>query len=241
MFPNEVDPDKKYWRCPTCRFINPVLTDRASIIAPDELPWWRHRIACQRLKQEAVDWLAKLGAAATDGWVPEIDDETAKEGDAEKIKNIQRVYVHLPDAIDLMERIPIYVAKLLPWGFSLDNPVYMKEGEVLKQHLVQELRRLAATKQRFTTDALIEHIQAVGEQAWTPVVVRDASQRLGNPIVPPGYAQYKKFLCEWTARCCFYSPVARMEILAFMKDMERYKDTAWWKDVREVWFTSGDP
>jgi hypothetical protein len=61
---------------------------------------------------------------------------------------VQQVYVHLPDAIELMDRIPIYVAKLLHWGFSLDNPVNTREGELLRECLIRELRRQAGTRRR---------------------------------------------------------------------------------------------
>jgi hypothetical protein len=195
----------------------------------------------RRLEQMQVDWIAILGAAAMDQWVPELSEEVAVRANAQEIKAFQQVYVHLPDAIDLMEKIPIYVAKLLLWGFSLDNPVYMVEGDVLKERLISELRRLASTRQRWKTDDLIVHMKDVGRRAFERVVVSaDKEKRLGNPVFPPGYEHYRDFLCEWTARCCFLSPLGRREILQFLRDMERNKGRAWWRDVREVYFTSGD-
>jgi hypothetical protein len=149
-------------------------------------------------------------------------------GNAQEFKSEQQVYMHLPDAIELMDRISIYVAKLLPWGFSLDNPVNMREGEVLRECLVGDLRRQAGMRQRWKTDGLIAHLKEVGAGAFAPVILSPKKEeRLGNPVCPPGYEQYRDFLCEWTVRCCFLSPMARMEILQFLREMEKKKGKAW--------------
>jgi hypothetical protein len=167
----------------------------------------------RRLEQMQVDWLTVLATAAMDGWVREPSEAVMKRGNAQEIKSVQQVYVHLPDAIELMDRIPIYVAQLLHRVFSLDNPVNMREGEVLRECLVWELRRQAGTRRRWKTDDLIAHMKKVGAGVFTPVVVSSKKEdRLGNPVYPPGYEQYREFLCEWTARCCLLSPTARMEI-----------------------------
>lgn len=167
--------------------------------------------------------------------------EIARRSDAQEIKSVQKVTIHFQEAVELIDKIPIYVAKMLPWGFSLDNPVNTVESYILKRKLVDELRRLAARRERWNTDDLIEHMKKVGAATVNPVIVsRNKENRLGNPIFPPGYERYKDFLCEWAARCCFLSATARAEIRRFMEDMEKFKRKAWCKDVREVFFTSGD-
>jgi len=162
------------------------------------------------------------------------------DADVEDIKKARTVVVHMPDAAQVMEAIPIFVAGLLDWGFSLDNPVRTAEGEALKKCLVDELSRLARSKRRFNTKELEEHMKKVGEGAFRPVVVGSKEERLGNPIFPPGYLAYREWLCTWTARACFYSPIGRSEIMRFMQKIAMRKDV-WWKDERDVWFGRGMP
>ncbi|KAF2689545.1 hypothetical protein K458DRAFT_462602 [Lentithecium fluviatile CBS 122367] len=146
--PGEKYSDGKYWRCLLCRLISEVSVDRANIIRVDELPWWRWRIAMRRLEQLQIDWLMVVSIAAVDRWVDELPGEVISRGNAQEMRDLDQGRIPLRDAIELIDNIPIYVAKLLPWGFSLDNPVNTKEGDVLKQHLIGELRRLANSGRR---------------------------------------------------------------------------------------------
>ncbi|KAF2130743.1 hypothetical protein P153DRAFT_312662 [Dothidotthia symphoricarpi CBS 119687] len=242
LMDGETDPGQKYWRCSECRDINPVLKDRADIIQPDELQYWRYKIANHRLIHEITDWLWRMEQAELDGWCPalppHLSDERANPAD---IKEVRKVHVHMPDAVQVMEAVPIYVASLLNWGYSLDNPTNTKEADVLKACLVAELQRLASSKRKFNSTELVEHMKTVGERAFVPHVVSASDQRLGNPILPPGYVAYREFLCKWTALGCFLSPSGRTEVVGFMREMEKNKSHVWWKDVREVFFNRGAP
>jgi hypothetical protein len=238
---NDKDPGTKYWRCPMCNAINGVSVDRADIIRPDEMRYWRYRIARQRLVLEVTDWLFRLEACEQDQWCaplpPHLDREDAN---VEDVKKARTVCVHMPDAVKVMEAIPIFVASLVDWGFSLDNPVNSPEGAALKKCLVDELSRLAKSKRKFNLGALEEHLKKVGDNAFRAVIVDDEEERLGNPVLPPGYKTYREWLCTWTARACFYSPLGRSEILKFMQNIATRKDV-WWKDERDVWFDRGAP
>lgn len=239
LYPNESDPNTKYWRCPHCNFIHPVLADRADIIAPDELPYWRYKIAKYRLETFTTDWLTHLYIAEMMGWCTELPQHMQDDrADPKDVVRARVLCVRAREAIDFMESVPVVVARLLDWGFSLDIPVNTKEGEVLRACLVAELQRLEWSKQKFHTEELIEHMQRIGETALKAVVVGDKEARLGNPVLPPGFDAYRVFLCEWTARGCFLTGQPRQEIVLFMKDMWTKKG-AWWKDVREVWFNRG--
>jgi hypothetical protein len=148
------------------------------------------------------------------------------------------VRVKALEAVQFMEKVPLLVAGLLDWGFSLDNPENTPEGDVLKTCLIAELQSLEKSKHKFDTEELVAHMQKVGSEALSTIVVKDKHARLGNPVLPPGYVAYRDFLCEWTARGCFLAGDGRAEIVQFMKDMKNRKG-AWWKDVREVWFSRG--
>jgi hypothetical protein len=148
------------------------------------------------------------------------------------------VCVRAREAIEFMENVPILVAGLLDWGFTLDNPANTKEHDLLKAHLVAELQCLEASRRRFHTEELIEHMQNIGKTAFEVVVVDDKEARLGNSVLPPGLKANREFLCEWTARGCFLTGTSRRDIVQFMKDMKTKKG-AWWKDVREVYFNRG--
>ncbi|KAF2829882.1 hypothetical protein CC86DRAFT_177091 [Ophiobolus disseminans] len=232
----ELDPPDKFWRCPLCNAISPVLTDRADIIRPDELPYWRYKIARHRLVLEVSDWIFRLAACELDRWCAPLPPHLERDdADVEDVKRARTVVVHMPDAARMTDAIPIFVAGVLDWGFSLDNPVNSAEGDVLKQCLLEELGRLARSGKRFNTKDLEEHMMKVGEAAVRPVVVEKKGERLGNPVFPPGFVAYREWLCTWTARACFYSPTGRGEILKFMQKMGARKDE------RDVWFGRGAP
>lgn len=239
LYPNEKDPGKKYWRCPLCNAIHPVLVDRADIMRSDELPYWRYKIARYRLDTFLTDWLTHLFSAEMEGWCAPLPERLQEvRADPKEVVKARTVYVRAREAEQLMQEVPIYVASLLDWGFSLDNPTKSKEAEVLRKYLVGELKRSEGSKRKFHTEELIEHMQEAGKKAFKAFVVEDKVARLGNPIFPPGYVAYREFLCEWTARGCFLTGGARREIVQSMKDMQTKKG-AWWKDVREVWFNKG--
>jgi hypothetical protein len=107
---------------------------------------------------------------------------------------VQQAYVHLPDVIELMDRIPIYVTKLLHWGSSLDNPVNMREGELLRECLIGELQRQADTRRRWKTDDLIGHMKKVGAGAFAPVVVLEKrADRLETLLTRLGMSSIETF------------------------------------------------
>jgi hypothetical protein len=64
------------------------------------------------------------------------------------------------------------------------------------------------------------------------LVVEDKKARLNNLILPVGYEKYREFLCEWTARGCFLSQDAKLEIMQFVQKMRNDKEP-WWKDYRD--------
>lgn len=184
------------------------------------------------LEREAKDnWLMRLNCMVLDGWIRELP-----EGDHNAQEEKARTYVRHQDAVEFMQKVPMFVSSLLPYGFGADNPVDMKEGVALAKHLEAELQSLAQKRTIFSTRELIAHMEVVGKKAVKPVLVsKDKSERLGNPEFPPGYIDYRKFLCEWTARGCFLSPIGKMEVMSFMSRMGKEKG-AWWKDERAVWF-----
>ncbi|CAO2651123.1 Nn.00g094200.m01.CDS01 [Neocucurbitaria sp. VM-36] len=235
IHPNETDPNTKFFRCPLCKDINPITTDRTDITRPDELSWWRWKIMMRRMEREIKDnWLTRLQTLLHDTppWFHEIPAEWDQDRQANDIK----VYVRYDHAMRFME-VPKKIWSTLPYGFTLDNPVGSQEVLKLEECLKQELKRLSLDQnQTFNTKELVEHMVDVGRRAIRPVVVEDASARLGNPMFPPGYQAYRQFLSEWTARGCFLCPMGRMDLLGFMERMEEHKDRAWWKEERDVFF-----
>ncbi|KAI8934658.1 hypothetical protein NX059_008349 [Plenodomus lindquistii] len=241
FFPNEPDPGRKYWRCSTCRAIVPVLIDRADIIAPDEENFWRYKIARHRLTDLITSWPVVLWAAERDAWCAPLPRALEGEkADPNEVVRARVVCVRLEHAVQNMNALPVFIAGLLDWGYSLDNPVNTAEGDALKAGLVEELRRLEREGRKFHTDELVRHMLGVGKDAVRSVVVKDVEERLGNPVLPPGFEEYRDFLCEWTARGCFMGPTGRKEVLVFMERMRREK-VGWWRDVRECWFDRGAP
>jgi hypothetical protein len=187
-----------------------------------------------RMEREQKDrWLVRLHTLQHDGWFPPNIDIHSWDHNrqADEIK----AYVHYQFAVEFMQ-VPKKIWRMLPYGFSLDNPVETREAAVLEDHLKKELRRLSATKQLFNTKELIDHMMKVGKDAFRPEVTGSKEERLGNPEYPPGYLAYREFFCEWTARGCFLSPTGRMDLLGFMKKMDDNKKSAWWKDEVDVNF-----
>ena len=187
----------------------------------------------RRLEKEATEyWLVRLQSLPHSGWFPDIPPDW----DADRQARCIRVYVRYADAVAFMEQVPIKVWSMLPYGFRLDNPVESVEARALHDALKTALRALSISRKTFNTKEIMEHMLRVGKTALKPVVVQDASARLGNPVTPPGYEAYRDFLCEWTARGVFMCPVGRMDLLEFMHKMEVNAETAWWKDERDVFF-----
>jgi hypothetical protein len=151
------------------------------------------------------------------------------------IVEARTVHLRLEEAVQFMEAVPIFIAGLLDWGYSLDKPVGTAEGDALKKCLIGELRRLAKEKRKVHTDELEEHLLEVGKNAIKPVMVTEKGERLRNPIYPPGYEAYRDFLCEWTEKGCFLSLSGRRDVMQFMERMKE-KTNGWWKDIREVYF-----
>lgn len=176
-----------------------------------------------------VNWAARLDTLMEQGYLPWYKTDKLDPGTR---LNIAVTWVRLNDARAFMKDVAIWVASLQPYGFSEDNPTLTEEAKALHKHLDTELVRLSQTQQRFNTTDFIEHMKAVGAQAFTPVVVEDKEARLKNPILPVGYEKYREFLCEWIARGCFLSQGAKLEIMQFVQKMRNDKG-AWWKDYRD--------
>ena len=231
--PNEADPLTKFFRCMHCKTLIPHTIDRTMTLLPRELNFWRWKISMRRLEKEATEyWLVRLQSLPHSGWFPDIPPDW----DADRQARCIRVYVRYADAVAFMEQVPIKVWSMLPYGFRLDNPVESVEARALHDALKTALRALSISRKTFNTKEIMEHMLRVGKTALKPVVVQDASARLGNPVTPPGYEAYRDFLCEWTARGVFMCPVGRMDLLEFMHKMEVNAETAWWKDERDVFF-----
>jgi hypothetical protein len=181
VYENETDPSVKYWRCPYCSDINPVLVDCADVIAPDELPYWRYKIARWRLETFTTDWLMHLYVAEMEGWCGPLPAHLeGARADPKDVVRARVVCVRAREAIEFMENVPILVARLLGWGFSLDNPASTKEGDLLKADLVAESQCLEASRQKFHTEELIEYMQNIGKTAFEVVAVDDKEARLKN-------------------------------------------------------------
>jgi hypothetical protein len=199
----------------------------------DELPWWRWKIAMRRTEKEGTDqWLVRLQTLPHSGWFHEIPESW--DGDRQ-VRDV-RLYVRYDDAVQFMD-VPRKIWSMLPYGFSLDNPVGSAEAMALEECLWRELKRLSLDKTLvFNTKEMCDHMAEVGKKAVEPVVVEDVGARLGNPVFPPGFEAYRDFLCEWTARGVFECPIGRMPILNFLKEMEEKKNRAWWKEERDIFF-----
>jgi hypothetical protein len=164
VFDGEKVPGGKYWRCPYCQMINSVLVDRADIIAADELPYWRYKIARYRLETFTTDWLTHLYVAEMIGWCAELPLHLqGSRADPKEVVKARVVYVRPREAVEFMENVPILVAGLLSWGFSMDNPVNKEEGDLLKACMIADLQQLGSSKRMFHTEELIEHIKQVGD------------------------------------------------------------------------------
>jgi hypothetical protein len=219
--------------------MTPILVDRADIVRDDEMSSWRYKIARYRLDNFSTDWVTYLWGGEAVGWFPPLPEHLQHQRvDIKDFVKARTVQVKVREVIQFMEHVPLPLLALLDWGFSLDNPIRSAEGDVLKARLVAELRSLERSRRKFHTEELITHMQGVGKMALNMIVVEDREARLGNPLLPPGYAVYRGYLCKWTARGCFLAGGGREEIVQFMKNMKNMKG-AWWKDAREVRFNRG--
>ncbi|KAH8624368.1 hypothetical protein IG631_21107 [Alternaria alternata] len=234
LLPGETDPLTKFFRCIECKSITALLVDRTAVTRPDELHWWRWKISMRRLEKEASEfWLVRLQTLPHSGWFRDIPQDWDTDRQVKEI----RVHVRYDDAVAFMH-VPKRVWAMLPYGFSLDNPVESCEALALEKCLKGELKRLSVERKLFNTKEILDHMANVGRGVLKPVVVEDVSARLGNPVTPPGYEAYRDFLCEWTARGVLMCPMGRMPILEFLRNMDKEgnKKKAWWKDVRDVFF-----
>jgi hypothetical protein len=186
----------------------------------------------RRLEKEATEyWLVRLQTLPYDEWAPKIPDSWDTDRQVREIKT----FVRYNDAVAFMD-VPKKVWAMLPYGFSLDNPIGSDEALALEAVLRKELYRLSLSRELFNTKDILDHMAAVGRAALKPQVVQDVSKRLGNPVTPPGYTAYRDFLCEWTARGVLMCPMARIPLLEFLRLMDKKQGRAWWKDVSEVFF-----
>jgi hypothetical protein len=99
---SEKDPDVKYWRCPTCQDINPVLVDRLDIMKDDEIGYWRYKIAQHRLNPFLTDWVTHLWRGEAVAWFPPLPSHLQHDRvDAKDIVKARTVRVKAREAVQL--------------------------------------------------------------------------------------------------------------------------------------------
>lgn len=202
----------------------PITHNRLDTLHPTELPYWRWRTMHNYMtdKMAGRDFNTLLALSVAVRYIPDFPRD--QNNGAE----IAVTRVRYRDAVDFMQRFVIPVARLLPWGYSTDNPVMFLESRWLVEHLKRELRRLEGVRRKFKLQGLIGYLNMVAAEAFKPVVVREERFNLGNPIFPPGYEMYRTYLCEWTARGCFLAPRVVKEHKEFVARMVR-EQGVWWK------------
>jgi len=224
-----------------CRDINAVTVDRADIVHSDELDFWRFQICKRFLEIEVNDnWLVRLDCLIWANWMPDWprDSNGNDRLDHNKKKEYAATRVHYLEARMVMDAA-IFVWGLVRYGFTVDNPVRMREGIELVETLKRELQRLAKDGKRYKLAELRKHMEIVGKRAVMPVLVSEnKDERLGNPKYPPGFKDFRTFICEWTARACFYTELGSRELIEFMQKMKNTTSTKdiWWRDDRRVFF-----
>lgn len=130
--PGETDPNTKFWRCPLCNAFQPVLMDHADCMRPEELPYWRYKIARYRLHTFLTDWLTHLFIAENEGWCASLLEHfNDPRADPKHVIKGRTLCVRAREAEEFMIQVPIYVAGLLDWGFKSDNPTKSAEADVL--------------------------------------------------------------------------------------------------------------
>jgi hypothetical protein len=203
-----------------CRHIHLVITNRADIIA-DKSQYWQCKIAKYRLNELNANWPTLLINTEVDGWCAPLHTHLNHvRADVSDMVKAGTMHVRVEEAVQFMDAVPIFIAGLLNWGYSLDNPVGTAEGDALKAGLINELQRLAASRRKMHTDEPNEHLLEVGKNAIKPVVVMKKEEMLENPIYPPGYEAYRGLFCEWTASVLFESESKKGHDAAYEAEKE---------------------
>ncbi|KAF2116524.1 hypothetical protein BDV96DRAFT_572301 [Lophiotrema nucula] len=209
-----------------CNDIIPVRTSREQAIQSSEVHHWRYRLTQKKLETAGGKmWDAILMQSGMDGYVTMVHSRPG-----EVVKDRARTIVRYNDAVEFMQDVPNYAMAILDWNWERDNPTQFAESQVLHEHLKNELRRLAQSRQQFLSDDLIRHMLQVGRKAFKPYVVAEKEDRLDNPVFPPGYEAYRDFLCEWVARGCFLSQNSKADLMNFIWRMKTEKGV-WWIGV----------
>ncbi|KAF2655783.1 hypothetical protein K491DRAFT_778468 [Lophiostoma macrostomum CBS 122681] len=247
------DPGCPFWRCPLCRHIMPVKYDRLSVVKPDEFNYWRWYTMKEYMEKKMSnrDFNTYLSMAMYSEYIPHFDVSQNNGID------IAKTQVRAKDAIQFIEKFAIPVYKLMPYGYSTDNPVTFPESDWLLKAIKHELQSLESGKQAWTLPSLTRHFELVtgfekevefvpdpafpnrkqmkrvrNEQQWRnsigKCVIDDKQFNLGNPIVPPGYDVYRKYLCGWTAKGCFLAPDMMVKHYEFVARLGR-ENRVWWK------------
>jgi hypothetical protein len=201
----------------------PITYSRLDTIHPLELPYWRWRTlhTFMQEKMSGRDFNTYLVVSATMGYIPAFDM-------AENDGTNALTRVRYRDAVDFLEKFVVPVAALLDWGHAADNPVGFVESRYAVDAIKAELRRLEGTREMLRLDGLVGRLEDAAGRAFKPHVVRDKKYNLGNPIFPPGYEAYRKYLCEWTAKGCFIHPSLVQEHKKFVARMHTERGV-WWK------------
>jgi len=163
--------------------MNGLPIDRADITRPDELQYWRWKFCMRRLEKEADSyWIVRLTTLPNDRWF----GNRPEPWNYNQLKDEIKVYVGYAHAVRFMQ-VPKTIWRMLPYGFSLDNPVESREGVALEECLKVELKRLSMDRRRvFNSEELIAHIKGIGAKAFKPVVVGNKEAWLGNPDIRRG-------------------------------------------------------
>jgi hypothetical protein len=230
----------------------PIKINRLSVVQPDEFNYWRWHTMKDYMDKKLSnrDFNTYLSMSAMLNYIPDFDESQNNGID------IAKTQIRAKDAIQFIEKFAIPVYGLMPYGYSTDNPVTFPESDWLLKGIKHELHRLEAGKQFWTLPDLTKHLELVtgfekevgyvpdpafsnrkqkkrvrDEQKWQhslgKCVVDSKAHNLGNPITPPGYGEYRKYLCAWTAKGCFLAPQMMGKHFEFVERMGR-ETRVWW-------------
>lgn len=201
----------------------PVKQNRLDTIHPTELPYWRWKTMhnFMQTKMTDRDFNTYLAMSVALNYIAEFPEA---ENNGAEVARTRVWYKHICSWID---EFVLPVAALLPWGYSVDNPVAFKESKTVVKVVKWELWDLGREKHAYTLKQLTEKLEHRALTAFVPVVMPE-QWRLGNPTVPPGFEMFRKYFCEWVARGCFLAPAIVKEHKEFVKRMGTERGV-WWK------------
>lgn len=171
-----------------------------------------------QLSHLTIDFRNVFFISNTESWFTKpLPDDLGQPEDYAKVR------IRAQQTYNCLEDVVIHTESLLSCGYRVHNSITYPETDLMHQCLMAELVRPEQLGQVILLESLTGHMQEVEKKAFKPMVAVEEADRLGNPMFPAAYESYRECFCEWVARACFMSSIAKREIFQIVLAMKTKK------------------